>query len=481
MRKIVLLIIMMPLIMASMGPFRHDSNTGNIDIVSGTFLGNEERKLYGMGPVPDTLTILWKYYTGTGTTVVNKDTTQWTGIGWTGQPVIYEKDSIPYVIIGAFDHKLRKLNALTGEEIWTYAFDDVIKGTATLLQDHDSLIILQGSRRGIDKQFTDPDIHSFRAISEKTGEEIWRFNIPLTDSYSRDIDGSALIYENRIILGAENGFLYVINPYDTYMKKGYTFPSTEHSVCLYDRSDIMAHKWNLVTESSPSVSNGIVYIAAGSGHIYGIDSRDWSITMDVFTGADMDGSPVITEAGDIICSVEKQYINGYGGIMKLNPSGNIEWYFPTANKALTTWEGGVIGSAAIDESCTDISKHLCAFNAIDGYMYVVTLNDIEHDSLVMAYDSAVFLKTPRLLYKKYIGGSISTPIIMDERIVSCGYDGKVHIFSIDYDNMHIEELSSISLGGSIEATPVIYRGNIYIGCRNGYLYCLSSSKTQPIP
>lgn len=481
MKLTVFLICIMMVLTGSTGPFRHDARTGNIHIVSGTFLGNEQRKLYGQGPVPDTLTVLWKYYTGTGTTVVYKDTVQWTGIGWTGQPVIYEKNSIPYIIIGAFDHKLRKLNALTGEEIWTYQFDDVIKGTPTLMEDFDSLIVLQGSRRGVDKAFTDPQIHSFRAISEQSGNEIWRFNIPLTDSYSRDIDGSALIFNDRIVLGAENGYLYVINPYETYSEGGYTFPSTEHALRLYDRSDITAHEWNLVTESSPSVHNKIVYVSSGSGHIYGINSVNWSIEMDFYTGADMDGSPVISNDGHIICSVEKQYINGYGGVMKLTPQGHVDWYYPTGNKSLSTWEGGVIGSAAIDESCEDISRHLCAFNAVDGYMYVVTLNAVETDSLVMAYDSSVFLNTPKLVYKKYIGGSISTPLILNDRIVTCGYDGKVRIFSIDYETMDIEEISSISLGGSIEATPVIYNGRIYIGCRDGFLYCLSSPQTQLIP
>ena len=39
-----------------------------------------------------------------------------------------------------------------------------------------------------------------------------------------------------------------------------------------------------------------------------------------------------------------------------------------------------------------------------------------------------------MVAKKYIGGAISTPIIVDDHIVACGYDAKVHVYRIIYDS-----------------------------------------------
>ena len=49
----------------------------------------------------------------------------WAGAGWTGQPLIYKEDDSLYLIQGAYDHHLKKINARNGELIWQYKFDDV--------------------------------------------------------------------------------------------------------------------------------------------------------------------------------------------------------------------------------------------------------------------------------------------------------------------------------------------------------------------
>lgn len=102
-----------------------------------TFLGNWQRNYYGEN-APDTLGLVWKHYLGKGETVISRriGTKLWAGAGWTGQPLLVkEKDSL-YLIQGAYDHHLKKINAETGELIWQYQFDDVIKGTGTIWVNH---------------------------------------------------------------------------------------------------------------------------------------------------------------------------------------------------------------------------------------------------------------------------------------------------------------------------------------------------------
>ncbi|MDY6787454.1 MAG: hypothetical protein SVK54_04950, partial [candidate division WOR-3 bacterium] len=301
----------------------------------------------------------------------------------------------------------------------------------------------------------------------------WRMNIPLTDSYSRDIDGTPLIINNRIYLGAENGYLYKINPFKTELRDSIRQPIIDYSVRLYDNGDILAHQWNLVSESSPAYMDSTIYITSGSGHIYGIDINTGKKVFDFKTGSDMDGSPVITGDRKLVCPIEKQYIRGPGGVIKLDPKMEEEksvlWYFPTGSSIVPGWEGGVIGSPAIYERGPE-KNHLCAFMSVDGYLYVVALNRTVPDSNVIGFDSLTYYPTPEFVYKKYIGGSISTPVFAGEYLIAGGYDCRLRIFKIT--GMNIRESVSINLGGGIESTPAVLNSKIYIGCRNGYIYCI---------
>ena len=76
---------------------------------------------------------------------------------------------------------------------------------------------------------------------------------------------------------------------------------------------------------------------------------------------------------------------------------------------------------------------------------------------------------PEVVFKYRIGESISTPIIVGNKIVAAGYGG-IYLFEFDEDlNFKLLEHKELA---SIEATPVVHNGHIYISCRNGYLYCL---------
>ena len=99
-----------------------------------TFLGNEQRNYYG-NEAPSRLDVIWKLYLGEGETVISRKagSKKWKGAGWTGQPLLVSEDSLLFLIQGAYDHNLKKINAATGEIVWEYKFDDVVKGTETML------------------------------------------------------------------------------------------------------------------------------------------------------------------------------------------------------------------------------------------------------------------------------------------------------------------------------------------------------------
>ncbi|HAF27507.1 MAG TPA: hypothetical protein DCG75_00525 [Bacteroidales bacterium] len=451
-----------------------------------TFLGNWQRNFYGKN-APDKLDVVWKHLLGTGETVISRKigSKTWSGAGWTGQPLLVKENGKLYLIQGAYDHHLKKIDAERGELIWQYEFDDVVKGTGTIWVNNNpdkpenAVVILQGSRLGIGNFLDSKHIPSYRAISYFTGKELWRMDQKWTDSYSRDVDGSALILNDTAYLGLENSYFTVFNPDHRKgsMLNGMFQPEIIQERKLYNFDDVKKHKNNIVTESSPALLNNRIYVASGSGHVFGYNLKLRELDWDFYIGSDMDGSTIVTSDSCILVSVEKQYIKGKGGAFKLNPSKKpteaAVWYFPVEDKDFSGWEGGIIGSIGINDNYIENNKtHLAAFIGIDSYLYVVDHKRIDSTKIVLGPDSISVYNTPELVFSYKVGPSISTPIFVDDKLIVAGYWG-IYIFRYD-DQNHFELLDKRD--GTFESTPIVWDNKIYIASRDGYLYCFGVKK-----
>ena len=205
--------------------------------------------------------------------------------------------------------------------------------------------------------------------------------MPLTASYSRDVDGSGFFYKGRMYSGVESGWFYKLDPFKTGGWNGYQTPDIiAERLLLGDPGDASAHGGNLVLEASPSLLDDVIYVCSGSGHVYGMRRSDLKVVWDYRTGSDLDGTPVPTSAGKLLVAVEKQYISGHGGILMLDPSkdpaDSVVWFFPTGDRTVGDWEGGVVGSVAVNDTYDPWGRRprLAAFIAIDGNLYVVSQN-----------------------------------------------------------------------------------------------------------
>ena len=458
----------------------------SVEIIIETFLGNHTRNYYGKN-APNNLNLKWKHYLGKGETFISRKSGAkiWAGAGWTGQPLLVKEKGKLYLIQGAYDHNLKKIDATTGDLVWQYKFDDVIKGTGTLWLNNNSdepenrIVILQGSRLGVGNYLDSKHVPSYRAISYFTGKELWRMDQKWTHSYSRDVDGSALILNDTAYLGLENSFFTVFDPdyKNGKMLNGMFQPKIIQEKKLYTLEDVSNHRNNVVTESSPSLLKNRIYIASGSGHIFGYDLSSRELDWDFYIGSDIDGSAIVTSDSLLLVSVEKQYIRGKGGAFKLNPdkdpSEAAVWYFPVEDKNFVGWKGGIIGSIGINDSyINDDQTHLAAFVGIDEHLYVVDHKSIDSTKTVLGPDSTTIYNTPKLIFKERIGPSISTPIFVDNKLIVAGYWG---IYLFKYGNNSQFELID-KRDGSFESTPVVWNGNIYIASRDGYLYCLGLEK-----
>ncbi|MDQ3110278.1 MAG: PQQ-binding-like beta-propeller repeat protein [Bacteroidota bacterium] len=459
----------------------------SIEIRVGTFLGNSSRNYYGDSMGND-LQVIWKSYLGKGTTIVSaaKGVEEWFGAGWTGQPLVVKENERTFLIQGAFDHHLKKIDAATGEVIWNYEYDDILKGTGTIWVNDSAkdplnrIVILQGSRKGVQNSMASPVCASYRAVSFFTGKELWRYNVKQTDSYSRDVDASALILSDTAYLGLENGKFISFDPGRTTIKDdsiNHPVVYSEHP--LYNAADHAHHGGNLVTEGSPAKIGNHIYVASGSGHVFGYNLQTKIIDWDFYIGSDMDGTPVVTSDSCLLVEVEKQYITGKGGIFKLNPRKDpaacVDWYFPTGDIRFSSWDGGVIGSVSVNDAYNNgADAHLAAFTGIDGNLNVVEYDKIRNDSMVAGPDGKTKYHVPVLHFRHHIGPSISTPVFSQRKLIAAGYNG-INLFSYDADGK-FTLLKTVA--GNFEASPVTDQGRVYIASRDGFLYCFGDTSKQ---
>lgn len=450
-------------------------------LINSTFLGGEGRNYYG-NTAPNQLNLKWKYYLGKGKTTISRKhgDREWAGAGWTGQPLLVEEGDSLFIIQGCYDHHLKKLNAETGKLVWQYKFDDVVKGTGTIWNyknapnKEQSFIIFQGSRLGYGKFLDNKHIPSYRAISYVTGKELWRLDVRMTDSYSRDVDGSCLMVNDTLYIGLENGIFTVIDPKPSSArnKNGMLQPKILNEAILYEKEDISHHKKNLVTESSPSKIGNHLYIASGSGHIYGYNLDSDSIDWDFYIGSDIDGSAIVTNDSCLLISVEKQYIDGEGGVFKLDPKKSpdkcVEWYFPVKGSKIGSWQGGIIGSVGVNKKMEN-NQNLAAFVGVNGQLYIVEHDKFNDQKIVFGPNNLKKYKFPKLIYSELINASISTPIFIKNKLIVAGYKS---IRLYDTSTKPIKLLDKFE--AEFESTPVVHNNRVYIASRNGNFYCFGN-------
>jgi len=434
-----------------------------IRAVISTFRGNNERNYYG-DKCPSRLDEIWTSNMGSGKSFAYGKMWVWTGAGWTGQPLVVQEDSNTYIVQGCFDYNVKKIDARNGKVLWKYKFNDIIKGTGTIWinekadNEDEKVVIMQGSRRGESGEEAGLAT-SFRGISYFSGKELWKLNSKRTASYSRDVDGSAVTLGDTAYIDLENGVFTVFSPEKAKgeMRDGIFQPKIYNETNLWNDADIKAHGGNLVAESSPTVFNNKIYIVSGSGHVYGYNLKTKTVDWDFYIGCDMDGSAPLTNDNCLLVSVEKEYIKGHGGVFKLDPSKPEKdaavWYFPTGTKHFAYWDGGIVGSVAVnDKYIKETDLHIAAFLAIDGFMYVVDHKNLS-DEKVLGPDGVTLYPTPKLLFKQYVGASISSPIIVGNRIVACTYEG---IFLFEHDQNMKFKLLDKKKDISFEASPICW-------------------------
>jgi len=438
------------------------------------FRGNPSHTYYGKGPVPQNPKILWRYPDApmVGYSSVGGKKKKWTGLGWTGQPVIWPgMDGQGWeLIFGAYDHRLHFVDWRTGQERSSpFQTGDLIKGTPTVDPDGFPLVYF-GSR---DNKFR------IVAMDQEPREELWALdgNRP-GKMWNNDWDGNASIVNGHLIVGGENSLFYVIQLNRSYDKRGHVQVRPEILLEMpgYNKKLLEAvGDRNVSIESSVAVFEDRAYFANSGGRIVGVDLsgvhdyQDYRdlIVFDYWVGDDTDASIVIDEEGFLYVAVEKERMHPrsrkrqeeLGQLVKLDPYAQERGEDPVVwDEPPIQLEGSVNGGF--------YDAGIWATPALaGGYLYVPTHNG---PLFVVDKDSGEVVWQTQLGHHSW-----SSPIVVDDQLIVANCSGQIFNYDVSNPRRPIRKWEfQIPSGSCIEATPVIWEGRILVGSRDGYVYAL---------
>lgn len=290
----------------------------------------------------------------------------------------------------------------------------------------------------------------------------------ISNDASRCYQSAAAIYSSPSI-DSTNDTVFAGNNYGQLFYASYPFTT-------YKTIDVSYYP----IISAPLVVNGNIYVIDNDGNIYKIQENDMANVS--FIGAiGGDGSAIwaspVTNETDLFIGSDNDIFYA----VNLS-SGNVDWQYPT--------DGPIYGTAAIGNNGNIYigSDALYAFtpngsllwkNALDGSQIygspVISQSGILYIGTINGNFYAIDSQTGQTVWDvdldTSIGGISSSAIIGNNGIVyvASGYN----FYALDASNGNI--ISSTNLGYTVESNPVLYNGEIYVGCDNGEFYEISTS------
>lgn len=422
------------------------------------FRGNPTRTWYGVGPVPDRPEEAWAYPESQmcASSSVAGESRVWCGMGWTGQPVIYERDDgVTELIFGAYDRAVHFVDAATGLDLRPpFPTGDIIKGSLTLDPDGYPLIYF-GSR---DNKLR------IVALDRDPPELLWSLDANAVNGiWNNDWDGNPAIVDDILYEGGENGWFFAYRLNRLLGDDGLIGVEPDQLVALpgYD-DELMARSGrNVSIESSVAVYGQRAYFTNSGGRVVGLDVSDVRsgrapVVFDYYAGGDIDATPVVDRDGSLYVSIE--YEPDEMGTVERNRNqevGQLVKLDPAADGDPRVWGVDLISGTGDSGLWSTPALH-------DGTLYVNT-----HTGDLIAVDAG----TGEVVWDDPVGfHSWSSPVVVDDTLVAATCLGELRAY--DLANPHSPVLRwVVQVSPScLEATPVIWRGSIYIGSRDGHMH-----------
>ncbi len=328
------------------------------------------------------------------------------------------------VYFGGDDNKVYCLDAETGDEIWNFSTGNAVKSTPSVVDD----VVYVGSTDG-----------NFYAIDADSGEKQWNYTL---STYGQ-IWSSPAISNDLIFFGADDGILYALN------KSNSNSPELE---------------WTFLTgwliQSSPAVNWPYVYIGSGDGGLYCIwannGTQKWVFEpIDIY---DIYSTPTISNGSVYIGAGE--YVIG-GALYCIDAqTGEEKWKF------LPPGEGRF---SEVYSSAT-VHNHTVFIHA-----WHKVIPPDEHRGTVFALpeedpngDGNITLDEVKWEFTTWDNEGGSSPAVADGKVFVGSTNHKMYCL----DEFTGEELWNITTGGQIVASPFVANSVVYITSEDGVIYAI---------
>ena len=424
------------------------------------FRGNPTRSFYGVGPVPESPTVSWRYPDAQMCSPSSEggETRIWCGMGWTGQPAIWERpDGLTELIFGAYDSAVHFVDAATGEDLRPrFLTGDIIKGSVTLDPDGYPLLYF-GSRD-----------NKLRILALDRGDPTLLWSMDATEVngiWNDDWDSNPAIVDDIMYEGGENGWFFAVELNRGYDGEGNVTVDPVKLVQIPGYNDeLLANSGrNVSIETSVVAYDQRVYFANSGGRVVGLDvsnvrEGEAPVVFDYYAGGDIDATMVADEEGMLYVSIEHEPSQmGSTETARNLEVGQLVKLDPYTDGDPRIWGLDLTAGSSDAGSWATPAVH-------KGVVYL----NIQQGSLI-----AVDANDGALLWDDEVGfHSWSSPVIVDETLVTATCLGDVRAYSLQNPRSP-SLLWSLDLGGScLESTPVVWKGAIFIGSRDGYIRAL---------
>ncbi|HJQ76548.1 MAG TPA: PQQ-binding-like beta-propeller repeat protein [Acidimicrobiia bacterium] len=423
------------------------------------FRGNPTRTWYGTGPISEQPERIWTYpENAMCSESTNKGvTTTWCGMGWTGQPGVWERpDGVTELIFGAYDRSVHFVDAETGQALRPeFPTGDIIKGSVTI--DPDGFPLLYTGSRD--------DKLRIIALDRDEPTELWSLDAYAVEGiWNDDWDGNPLIIDDMMYEGGENGWFFAYQLNRAYDSEGKVTvdPELRFSMRGWTQDQLSA-----LGDEEVSIENSIVayeervYFGNSGGRIVGLDVSDIRngnapVVFDYWSGGDIDPTLVVDPDGFVYASIEYEPAQmGSNETARQDEVGQLVKLDPYTDGDPRVW--GVDLSVPGQESGTWATPALH-----EGVLYTNT-----HTGSTIAVDT----ESGEVVWEDSTAGwhSWSSPVVVDETLVVATCVGELRGYSLA-DPRSPQRSWTVPVGEScLEATPAIWNGVIYLGSRDGYL------------
>lgn len=227
-----------------------------------------------------------------------------------------------------------------------------------------------------------------------------------------------------------------------------------------------------LSDSSPTVASGTVYVGSGGGRLYAIDAGNGITGWAVNTNSAVVSSPTV-HSGVVYFGAND------GGVRAVDSTGSIQWY--------TSLDAAVYSQPAVANGrvhVTTTDGNLVTLDASDGseLWRVETSADLGHTG-VLESNGYVYLPADKL-YKldasngnqawtaSFGGPAGSSPTLDNGTIYVGSSDGSVYAVNTDGTSAWIS-----STGGAVASDPAIETtsGRVVVGSTDGSLYVFDAS------